>query len=73
MGLDPAQDSVAQAIARYSSGCNIYGKAEYYNPGESVKDRAALFIVEDALKKQLIKKNGTCPISALPGSCSCSG
>ncbi len=41
------------------TGCNIYGKAEYYNPGESVKDRAALFIVEDALKKQLIKKNGT--------------
>ena len=31
------------------TGCNIYGKAEYFNPGESVKDRAALFIVEDAL------------------------
>ena len=30
--------------------CNIYGKAEYYNPGESIKDRAALFIVEDAIK-----------------------
>ena len=27
------------------TGCNIYGKAEYFNPGESVKDRAALFIV----------------------------
>ena len=33
------------------TGCNIYGKAEYFNPGESVKDRAALFIVEDAIKK----------------------
>ncbi len=39
--------------------CNIYGKAEYSNPGESVKDRAALFIVQDALKKKLIKKGGT--------------
>ena len=31
------------------TGCNIYGKAEYFNPGESVKDRAALFIVKDAI------------------------
>ena len=37
----------------------IYGKAEYFNPGESVKDRAALFIVKDALKKKLISKGGT--------------
>ena len=41
------------------TGCNIYGKAEYFNPGESVKDRAALFIVEDAIKKKLITKGGT--------------
>jgi cysteine synthase A len=41
------------------TGCNIYGKAEYLNPGESVKDRAALFIVQDALKKKLISKGGT--------------
>jgi cysteine synthase A len=41
------------------TGCNIYGKAEYLNPGESVKDRAALFIVEDAIKKKLISKGGT--------------
>ena len=41
------------------TGCNIYGKAEYFNPGESVKDRAALFIVEDAIKKKLISKGGT--------------
>ena len=41
------------------TGCNIYGKAEYFNPGESVKDRAALFIVQDAIKKGLISKGGT--------------
>ena len=39
--------------------CNIYGKAEYLNPGESVKDRAALFIVKDAFKKKLISRGGT--------------
>jgi len=38
--------------------CNIYGKAEYFNPGESVKDRAALFIVEDAIKHKKIQKGG---------------
>jgi cysteine synthase A len=41
------------------TGCNIYGKAEYFNPGESVKDRAALFIIEDAIKKKQIQKGGT--------------
>ena len=41
------------------TGCNIYGKAEYFNPGESVKDRAALFIVEDAIKRKLISRGGT--------------
>ena len=40
------------------TGCNIYGKAEYFNPGESIKDRAALFIVEDAIKNKKIKKGG---------------
>jgi cysteine synthase A len=41
------------------TGCHIYGKAEYLNPGESVKDRAALFIIQDALKRKLISKGGT--------------
>jgi cysteine synthase len=41
------------------TGCNIYGKAEYFNPGESVKDRAALFIVQDHLKQKRIQKGGT--------------
>ena len=40
------------------TNCNIYGKAEFMNPGESVKDRAALFIVKDAIKKKKIKKGG---------------
>ena len=39
--------------------CNIYGKAEYLNPGESVKDRAALFIIQDAMKRKLISRGGT--------------
>ena len=38
--------------------CNIFGKAEYFNPGESVKDRAALFIIENAIKNKKIKKGG---------------
>ena len=41
------------------TGCNIFGKAEYFNPGESVKDRAALFIIQDAIKNKLIEKGGT--------------
>ncbi len=41
------------------TGCHIYGKAEYFNPGESVKDMAALFIFQDALKRKLISKGGT--------------
>jgi len=41
------------------TGCNIYGKAEYLNPGGSVKDRAALALIKDAEKKNLISKGGT--------------
>jgi len=41
------------------TGCNIYGKGEFFNPGESVKDRAALFIVEHALKNKKIQRGGT--------------
>jgi len=36
--------------------CNIFGKAEFLNPGQSVKDRAALYIIRDALKKKGIRK-----------------
>ncbi|WP_039948240.1 cysteine synthase A [Leptospira fainei] len=41
------------------TGCEILGKAEFLNPGGSVKDRAALYIVEDAEKKGLLKPGGT--------------
>ncbi|ORY74833.1 tryptophan synthase beta subunit-like PLP-dependent enzyme [Protomyces lactucae-debilis] len=41
------------------TGCNILAKAEFMNPGGSVKDRAALFVVKDAEEKGLIKPGGT--------------
>ena len=41
------------------TGCNIYGKAEFMNPGGSVKDRAAMGIILDAEKNKLIEKGGT--------------
>jgi cysteine synthase len=41
------------------TGCEILGKAEFLNPGGSVKDRAALYIIEDAEKQGLLKPGGT--------------
>ncbi len=41
------------------TGCEILGKAEFLNPGGSVKDRAALFIIEDAEAKGLLNPGGT--------------
>ena len=41
------------------TGCNILGKAEFLNPGGSVKDRAALAIIKEAEEKNIIKKGGT--------------
>ena len=41
------------------SGCNIYGKAEFMNPGGSIKDRAARYIIEHAIKNNLISRAGT--------------
>lgn len=41
------------------TGCEILGKAEFLNPGGSVKDRAALFIIQDAEEKGLLKPGGT--------------
>ncbi len=40
------------------TGCEIWGKAEFMNPGQSVKDRAALAIVRDAERKGLLKPGG---------------
>jgi len=45
--------------ASEATGCDIYGKAEFLNPGQSVKDRAALFIIRDAERKGLLKPGGT--------------
>jgi len=41
------------------TGCDIFGKAEFMNPGQSVKDRAALFIIRDAIAKGTLKPGGT--------------
>src|SRR5690242_7250406 len=37
--------------ASEQTGCEILGKAEFMNPGQSVKDRAALYIIRDAVEK----------------------
>ncbi len=44
--------------ASEETGCTILGKAEFMNPGQSVKDRAALFIIEDAVKHGRLRKGG---------------
>jgi cysteine synthase A len=41
------------------TGCTILGKAEFMNPGQSVKDRAALFIIREAVKSGALKPGGT--------------
>ncbi|WP_422023871.1 cysteine synthase A [Pyruvatibacter mobilis] len=45
--------------ASEETGCEILGKAEFMNPGQSVKDRAALFIIQDAVKRGTLKPGGT--------------
>jgi cysteine synthase len=42
-----------------ATGCEILGKAEFLNPGGSVKDRAALYIIEDAERRGILKPGGT--------------
>ena len=42
-----------------AAGCDIYGKCEFANPGASVKDRAALYIVQDAEERGLLNPGGT--------------
>lgn len=41
------------------TGCEILGKAEFMNPGQSVKDRAALFIIRDAVARGVLRPGGT--------------
>lgn len=45
--------------ASEATGCEILGKAEFLNPGQSVKDRAALFIIRDAVAQGLLQPGGT--------------
>ncbi|MFV2052931.1 cysteine synthase A [Aliiroseovarius sp. YM-037] len=45
--------------ASKETGCDIYGKAEFLNPGQSVKDRAALYIIKDAVAKGTLRPGGT--------------
>ena len=62
------RDGIAEAIgntplvklkgASDRTGCTILGKAEFMNPGQSVKDRAALFIIEDAVKNGRLRRGG---------------
>jgi cysteine synthase A len=62
------RDGIADAIgntpllklerASEATGCAILGKAEFMNPGQSVKDRAALFIIEDAVKSGRLRPGG---------------
>jgi cysteine synthase A len=44
--------------ASEATGCDIYGKAEFLNPGGSVKDRAALAMIQDAEKRGTLRKGG---------------
>src|SRR5688572_9693185 len=44
--------------ASEATGCEILGKAEFMNPGQSVKDRAALFIIQDAIARGELKPGG---------------
>tara|TARA_R110001599_G_scaffold10093_7_gene49965 strand:+ start:3317 stop:4324 length:1008 start_codon:yes stop_codon:yes gene_type:complete len=41
-----------------AAGCDIYGKCEFANPGASVKDRAALYIIQDAEERGMLKPGG---------------
>src|SRR5690606_6501217 len=64
----PMNSSVIDAIgntplirlrkASEATGCEILGKAEFMNPGQSVKDRAGLFIIRDAEQRGLLKPGG---------------
>src|SRR6201992_3482564 len=63
-----ARDGVIEAIGNTpliklkrvseATGCNILGKAEFMNPGQSVKDRAALFMIQDAVKRGALQPGG---------------
>ena len=45
--------------ASEETGCEILGKCEFLNPGQSVKDRAALYIIRDAIARGELEPGGT--------------
>ncbi|HRK70749.1 MAG TPA: pyridoxal-phosphate dependent enzyme [Micropepsaceae bacterium] len=45
--------------ASQETGCTILGKCEFMNPGQSVKDRAALYIIRDAERRGALRPGGT--------------
>jgi cysteine synthase len=45
--------------ASRATGCTILGKCEFLNPGQSVKDRAALYIIQDAISRGELRPGGT--------------
>ncbi len=65
----PFHESIADAVGRTpliklrraseETGCTILGKAEFMNPGQSVKDRAALYIIQDAVRRGQLEPGGT--------------
>jgi len=65
----PFANGVAAAVGRTpliklkraseETGCTILGKAEFMNPGQSVKDRAALYIIQDAVQRGTLRPGGT--------------
>ncbi len=65
----PIKNGVAAAVGRTpliklqrasdETGCTILGKAEFMNPGQSVKDRAALYIIKDAIEAGTLQPGGT--------------
>ena len=64
MGLQILRDNTDKLLVKLKkvseeTGCDIYGKCEFANPGASVKDRAALFIVQDAEARGLLAPGGT--------------
>lgn len=67
--IDPIKPDLAATVgntplirlraASEATGCEILGKAEFMNPGQSVKDRAALWIIRDAVARGALKPGGT--------------
>ena len=54
--------------ASEETGCEILGKAEFMNPGQSVKDRAALYIIQDAVARGELKPGGTIGLALVGAS-----